>query len=255
LSSKAEPEDRIEGESRRSDRKTAGGSVEAKAEDQDPMEAGTLAQLWWILSDYYIMAKKGSKMNAQKNGRRRRGGDRAGYSVVGSSPIQTSHLVSGPADPPSIKAEVAVRKVVRMELSFGSATPSVFSPNAIGAYLPGGVLNWRSFRINKISAWGSDSGSFTPTVGGGYSVGLQLYGIVGGGAVQLSDAGVYVDDGTLGRERAHLHVVPNMLMRQYWWLVTDNTSQLFTVTVSPSVPAADTITVTVDLDLELMSLV
>jgi hypothetical protein len=44
LSSKAEPEGRIGGASQRSDTKTARGSVEAKAKNQDPKEAGRLIE-------------------------------------------------------------------------------------------------------------------------------------------------------------------------------------------------------------------
>jgi len=44
LSSKAEPEGRVGGASQESDTKTARGSVEAKAKDQDPKEAGRLIE-------------------------------------------------------------------------------------------------------------------------------------------------------------------------------------------------------------------
>jgi len=44
LSSKAEPEGRMRGASHESGRKTARRSVEAKAKDQDPKEAGRLIE-------------------------------------------------------------------------------------------------------------------------------------------------------------------------------------------------------------------
>jgi len=164
----------------------------------------------------------------------------------------SSHSVRPPLDPPILKAEVVQRKVVRMQLSFGSTSPPLITPVVFATYFPNGGLGFRNFRINKITAWGPDVGEI-PSDGtgiGSYAVGIQI-----GSGSSDGDGAVFTDAGTQGQRRAAVSVIPNIGYRIVWFSITDATTQLFVPSISPSPPATRIVNVIVDVDAEIQTVV
>jgi len=128
-----------------------------------------------------------------------------------------SKVVGGHADPPMTSNDIVVSKLVRFTSNVSASSPLSVTTAAVLSKLAGGSAVWSELRFKKIEVWatqssqssviGSDSETLIVTI-------PRFPGIAG--AVPGGDGASFADNGTYGKRRPHVAVLPPMLVQQRW---------------------------------------
>jgi hypothetical protein len=135
--------------------------------------------------------------------RPRRFTDQAGKQAMKLLNQSVSH-VRGPVDPAPINNTIVVTKKVEIGLAASAVN---LTGVTLSQALQGSSTFFDVLRIQKISAYGTDSGSITVDFPG-------------------QDQAHFVDRGTPGAQRAQLHLMPTFSQRSTWIPITDTTNQV-----------------------------
>jgi len=128
-----------------------------------------------------------------------------------------STMTNGDPDPSPVNSTIKVQHKIQIVVTSNATvnTPTPITIGNLATNVPG-VSGWDTFRLMKVSAWGSDTANITVDMNSGSTVPSQ------------GDAGVFTDWGTTGASRAALHIVPAFSQRQLWLVLsTSSTTPLF----------------------------
>jgi len=129
-----------------------------------------------------------------------------------------STMTNGDPDPSPVNSTIKVQHKIQLAITSNATvnTPTFVTIGNLATNVPG-VAGWDTFRLMKISAWGSDTANITVDMN-----------IPGSTVPTQGDAGVFTDWGTAGASRAALHIVPAFSQRQLWLpLSTSSTTGMF----------------------------
>jgi len=150
--------------------------------------------------------------------------------------------VSGPFDPPAVDQDVIITKRVELSLTVpASSSPVNVLISNIAGVIPGGTTAFPSFRVQKVSVWGSDAAASEGRLAAFFPANPTFSG---------NDEASFSDYGTLGLRRPQLHLSPTVAIRQQWNATGNVTTDPF-MTVEFSGPLA--ITCILQFTLELRS--
>jgi len=154
-----------------------------------------------------------------------------------------SRYTRGTADPEPVRYTVTANH--RVQITNPTLTTGVFqvTGSTIAAALPGTGAAWQTFRIKKISAWGTDANTTSPTI----PLGLLMNTVDRDGGA-LGDQAEFHDYGTAGSMRPQIHVLPSFAVRQYWF--NSSNGNIMAFSSSTTAPPGSII---VNLSLELES--
>jgi len=198
---------------------------------------------------------RGSFVPQNTNNRRNNGlGNRRRQRNNGSrAPLELramgAEMTSGPSDPEPVHSTIKVRHRVQLVVSVPAGGLGITSA-AIGAVVPGGISAWNTYRLMKLSIWGTDQmggGAASPTLPLP-PISVQFNAPTASGVPPPTDASSFSDWGTAGSARANLHILPSFSLRELWQLLNTTDTQ-FTVVVGA---AAET-NVVINLTLELQT--
>jgi len=129
-----------------------------------------------------------------------------------------STMSNGDPDPSPVNSTIKVQHKIQFTVmsSATANTPVFVTIGNLASNVPG-VAGWDTFRLMKISVWGTDTANI--------SVDMNVPGST---VPSQGDAGVFTDWGTPGAARAALHIVPAFSQRQTWLpLSTSSTTGMF----------------------------